>query len=130
MPGLPPRTDIGSFEIAGSRDHRDVYIYWQTIPTYLENGDNFTYQVVNVEESGKKVDLQPNESTKTYAKFKGLSSNNFKFEIVTTNCKGANKHKAVVYVPSESESKYSFFAFLINVEIRIMNLKNKFSDNL
>ncbi|XP_046745432.1 cytokine receptor-like isoform X2 [Diprion similis] len=103
LPGLPVKTDIGSFEIVAKTANRDVYIYWQSIPAYLENGDNFTYKIVSVEENGKKVNLQPQEKTKTYAKFKGIGVHSFRFEIVTANCKGENEHKAVVHVPSKLE---------------------------
>ncbi|XP_012253310.2 cytokine receptor [Athalia rosae] len=111
LPGQPPKTDVGSFEIAGNSGNRDVYIYWQTIPAWLENGDNFTYQVVHVEENGRSVDLQPHETTKTYAKFKAISFNSFRFEIVTTNCRGANRQKAVVHVPSQFEMPREPVAF-------------------
>ncbi|XP_046483327.1 uncharacterized protein dome isoform X2 [Neodiprion pinetum] len=103
LPGRPAKTDVGSFEIVAKSANRDVYIYWQSIPAYLENGDNFMYKIVNVEENGKKVNLQPQEQTKTYAKFKGISVHSFRFEIVTANCKGANEHKAVIHVPSKLE---------------------------
>jgi len=52
LPGAPPRTDIGSFEVFNHVDSRDVYIYWQTIPDYLQNGDEFGYKIVDAEENG------------------------------------------------------------------------------
>lgn len=103
LPGLPPRTDIGSFEIADNNGNRDVYLYWQAIPSYLENGDSFKYEVAHVEENSRKLSLSPNEITKTYAKFKGISFNSFRFEIVTTNVIGSNKKRAKIYVPSRLE---------------------------
>jgi hypothetical protein len=33
---------------------RDVYIYWQRIPKYLQNGDNFEYRIIQEEENGEK----------------------------------------------------------------------------
>ena len=105
VPGQPPKTDIGSFEIAENSASRDVYLYWQAIPQYLENGDNFRYEVVHVEESGRKVFLFPNETTRTYAKFNGISNNNYRFEIVSTNVVGANDERAKLFVPSQFKSK-------------------------
>lgn len=105
VPGRPPKTDIGSFEIAENSASRDVYLYWQTIPQYLENGDNFKYEIDRVEENGRNVSLVPNETTRTYAKFKGISINNYKFEIVTTNIVGINEERAKIFIPSRSQSK-------------------------
>ncbi|XP_031844734.2 cytokine receptor domeless isoform X1 [Nomia melanderi] len=103
VPGGPPKTDIGSFEVAENSASRDVYLYWQTIPDYLQNGDNFTYKIDHVEESGRKVSLVPNETTNTYAKFKGISFNSYRFEIVTKNVVGINKERAKIFVPSQYE---------------------------
>ena len=109
MPGLPPRVDIGSFEIVEHNANRDVYLYWQTIPPYFENGDNFTYKIVHVEENGRELFLLPNETTRAYAKFTGMSFNSYRFEIVTTNAVGANPETAKIFVPSQLNCKCSFF---------------------
>ncbi|KAL7307372.1 hypothetical protein TKK_0000559 [Trichogramma kaykai] len=103
VPGQPPITDFGSFEVTdGNNASRDVYLYWQSIPPYLENGDNFRYQVINVMENKRKVHLVPNETTRTYAKFRGLSmNNNYNFEIVSTNAVGALEIPANIFVPSK-----------------------------
>nr|XP_050852109.1 uncharacterized protein LOC127064705 [Vespula vulgaris]XP_050852110.1 uncharacterized protein LOC127064705 [Vespula vulgaris] len=103
LPALPPRTDIGSFEIAENNINRDIYLYWQAIPQYLENGDNFKYQIDYVEESGRKLALIPNETTRTYAKFKGISFNSYRFEIVATNIIGMSKERSKIFVPSKFE---------------------------
>jgi hypothetical protein len=58
VPGAVPKTDIGSFEVSGGLPNRDVYIYWQHIPDYLKNGDNFEYKIVSVEENGHKRFVQ------------------------------------------------------------------------
>ncbi|XP_076245773.1 cytokine receptor domeless [Calliopsis andreniformis] len=111
LPGRPPKTDIGSFEIAENSATRDVYLYWQDIPAYLKNGDNFTYEIDHVEENGRKLTLTPNETTTTYAKFKGISFNNYKFEIVSSNIVGANKDRAKIFVPSKYEIPREPIAF-------------------
>ncbi|XP_017766074.1 PREDICTED: cytokine receptor isoform X2 [Eufriesea mexicana] len=111
LPGRPPKTDIGSFEIAENSAGRDVYLYWQPIPQYLENGDNFKYEVDHVEENGRKLSLVPNETTRTYAKFKGISFNNYRFEIVSTNIVGTNKERAKIFVPSQYEIPHEPIAF-------------------
>ncbi|CAB0032240.1 unnamed protein product [Trichogramma brassicae] len=103
VPGQPPITDLGSFEVTdGNNASRDIYLYWQSIPAYLENGDHFRYQVINVMENKRKVHLVPNETTRTYAKFRGLSmNNNYNFEIVSTNDVGALEIPANIFVPSK-----------------------------
>ncbi|XP_012282204.1 uncharacterized protein LOC105700688 [Orussus abietinus] len=111
LPGLPPKTDIGSFEITENSANRDVYVYWQAIPPYQENGDNFKYQIAHVEENGRKLLLFPNETTRTYAKFKGISFNSFRFEIVSTNVVGSNKERAKIFVPSQLEIPHEPVAF-------------------
>nr|XP_003707987.1 PREDICTED: uncharacterized protein LOC100878272 [Megachile rotundata]XP_012151607.1 PREDICTED: uncharacterized protein LOC100878272 [Megachile rotundata] len=111
LPGHPPKTDIGSFEIAENSGSRDVYLYWQTIPDYLENGGNFRYEIDRVEENGRKLILWPNETTRTYAKFKGISFNNYRFEIASTNSVGASKERTKIFVPSQSEIPHEPIAF-------------------
>ncbi|KAK2586334.1 hypothetical protein KPH14_010628 [Odynerus spinipes] len=111
LPGLPPRTDIGSFEIAENNFNRDVYLYWQAIPQYLENGDNFKYHVDYVEESGRKLALVPNETTRTYAKFRGISFNSYHFEVVSTNVVGMSKERSKIFIPSQYEIPHEPIAF-------------------
>ncbi|KZC12905.1 Cytokine receptor [Dufourea novaeangliae] len=111
LPGRPPKTDIGSFEIAENSASRDVYLYWQAIPEYLQNGDDFKYEIDHVEENGRKLSLIPNETTKTYAKFKGISFNSYRFEIITTNIVGANKERARIFVPSQYAIPHEPIAF-------------------
>ena len=103
MPGLAPATDIGSFEIIENNGFRDVYLYWQTIPPYLENGNNFRYQIIRVEENGRKVSLQPSETTRTYAKFKGITLGNYQFEIATSNEVGQSKNSSKIFIASRTD---------------------------
>ncbi|XP_012522473.1 uncharacterized protein LOC105828601 [Monomorium pharaonis] len=103
LPGAAPRTDVGSFEIAENNGNRDVYLYWQAIPQNQENGDNFKYQIIHVEENGRKVAVTPSETTRTYAKLKGISLNSYRFEIVSTNEVGASNDRARIYVPKQQE---------------------------
>lgn len=53
VPGASPKTDIGSFEILSELQRRDVYIYWQQIPEFYHNGDNFDYKIVVDDDSGE-----------------------------------------------------------------------------
>jgi hypothetical protein len=53
--------------------------------------------------------LTPNETTNAYAKFKGISFNSFRFKIVAANKEGYSKDVSEVYVPSKTESKYSYY---------------------
>lgn len=57
--------------------------------------------------------LTPNETTNAYAKFRGISFNSFRFQIVAANKEGYSKDVSEVYVPSKTESKYSFFNFIL-----------------
>jgi hypothetical protein len=58
VPGASPKTDIGSFEILSELQKRDIYIYWQQIPEYHHNGDNFDYKIVVDDESGEAQYVQ------------------------------------------------------------------------
>ncbi|XP_011695047.1 PREDICTED: cytokine receptor isoform X2 [Wasmannia auropunctata] len=111
LPGAAPRTDIGSFEIAENNGNRDVYLYWQAIPHNQENGDNFKYQIIHVEENGQNVSLTPSETTRTYAKLKGISFHSYLFEIISTNEVGANSNRARIYVPNHQEIPHELIAF-------------------
>ncbi|KYN30898.1 Cytokine receptor [Trachymyrmex septentrionalis] len=111
LPSAAPRTDIGSFEIAENNGNRDVYLYWQAIPQNQENGDNFKYQIIHVEENGQKVALTPSETTRTYAKLKGITLNSYLFEIISTNEVGANNSRARIYVPNQKEIPHEPIAF-------------------
>jgi hypothetical protein len=55
VPGASPKTDVGSFEILSESPRRDVYIYWQQIPEWFHNGDNFDYKIVQEDESGEPL---------------------------------------------------------------------------
>lgn len=104
IPGAAPKTDMGSFEVIGAKTSRDIYVYWQQIPENLYNGDNFEYRVISVEEDGSKRNLNANETTKAYAKFKGLSQNSYHFKIVSTNQEGYSHDFSEVFVPSQWKS--------------------------
>ncbi|XP_053977661.1 uncharacterized protein LOC128875796 [Hylaeus volcanicus] len=110
LPGRPPKTDIGSFEIAENSANRDVYLYWQAIPSYLENGVNFRYEIRHVKENGRKLSLLPNETTTTYIKVK-VSLYSHTFEVIAKNIVGANKERATIFVPSRSETPREPIAF-------------------
>lgn len=108
MPGQSPRADVGCFEVTENNMNRDVYLYWQSIPAYLENGNNFRYQVSRVEENGQRVYLAPNETTRTYAKFRGLGHHSsYRFEIVASNEVGILDKPARIFVPSRNYRKFN-----------------------
>ncbi|XP_011502285.1 PREDICTED: cytokine receptor [Ceratosolen solmsi marchali] len=101
VPSQSPRTDVGSFEVSENNINRDVYLYWQSIPAHLENGNNFRYQVIHVEENGQRIGIAPNEITRTYAKFRGLAHHSsYHFEIVSSNDVGIFDKPTKVFVPS------------------------------
>ncbi|KAL1131326.1 hypothetical protein AAG570_010944 [Ranatra chinensis] len=55
VPSRPPKTDIGSYRVQSHHlGGRNLIIYWQRIPQYLENGDNIHYKVIEVKENGIK----------------------------------------------------------------------------
>lgn len=105
VPEYPPRTDIGSFEIVTSKDNtsecRDVYVYWQQIPEYYKNGEDFNYTVTV--EGDTKGFLQPTEVSNAYAKFTGLKAQkNYTFNIWSRNKRGLSNKKSTVMVPAKS----------------------------
>jgi len=70
-----------------------------------ENSNKFKYRVNHVEVSDYKIILEPIEITQTYAKFKGLSFNKYRFEIVSENEVGISKNYTEIIVPSRNESE-------------------------
>ncbi|KAK4871636.1 hypothetical protein RN001_015760 [Aquatica leii] len=103
LPGRPPVTNIGSFEVVSSGNtlnQREVFIYWQQIPQSLANGPNFTYAV---EVIGRN-DIELVEVTDAYAKFRNLSVyESYTFDIWSQNSVGRSKEKSVVVVPSQTQ---------------------------
>ncbi|XP_046405869.1 cytokine receptor-like isoform X2 [Ischnura elegans] len=100
IPGAPPKVDMGSFEVDGGGPSRDVYIYWQEIPDYMQNGPEFQYAIKEIRQNGQLNALVPNEVTRAYAKFKGLTLNNYTFTVVSKNREGLSIESSQVYVPS------------------------------
>jgi len=76
------------------------------IQEYHENGNKFKYWVNHVEENDHKIVLEPIEMTNTYAKFKGLSFNKYRFKIVSKNEIGISKNYTEIIVPSRDRSEY------------------------
>ncbi|KAK7792052.1 hypothetical protein R5R35_014563 [Gryllus longicercus] len=102
VPGAPPETVIGSFEVIPDAGTRDVYVYWRQVPPTLHNGDKFDYKVISVKENGIERYLEYNHSS-AYAKFKGLTYNTYEFSIVSTNIVGDSLTKSVVHVPTKED---------------------------
>ncbi|XP_066909365.1 cytokine receptor [Halyomorpha halys] len=50
VPGMSPKTDVGSFECKAQETFRNIYIYWQQIPQYEENGEDLEYKILRIEE--------------------------------------------------------------------------------
>ena len=44
-PTVAPLTTLGMFEVEETKLHRDVFVSWQTIDPWQENGPDFTYEV-------------------------------------------------------------------------------------
>ncbi|XP_059488717.1 cytokine receptor isoform X2 [Neocloeon triangulifer] len=101
-PGASPKTDTGSFEILGDLHRRDIYIYWQHIPEYYHNGDNFDYKIVQEDENGDSLTLTPSETTVSFAKIKGLSHHMHKFKIYASNSVGQSLNPSIITIPSHS----------------------------
>lgn len=104
-PFSPPLTTIGSFEIVSTkgRDFRDVNIYWQELPEYMENGNDFKYKILTVEENGVVVNISPYSVTKYCASFKNLTYNHYRFTVVSWNRLGRSKNYSEVIVPAGDE---------------------------
>lgn len=97
-PKYPPKTDIGSFQIEkGRQGKRNVYIYWQQVPEFHYNGANFSYAVTLVNpNTNLEVSVQPNELTKTYAKFNNLEDFEYTFKIYSVNAKGKSGASEII----------------------------------
>ncbi|KAF6217165.1 hypothetical protein GE061_001519 [Apolygus lucorum] len=109
VPGTPPRTCPGAFEIRSSSvAYRDIYIYWQQIPNHLENGDNFEYKISEVvmhgEDGPELINLSPTYVTKTYALFSNMLSYRYDFSIVSSNVMGYSETSSKITVPSKENT--------------------------
>lgn len=52
-PFIPPRTDVSSFYIGPTET--TVRLYWHQLPTYMENGPNFTYAITKIKRDGNQM---------------------------------------------------------------------------
>lgn len=107
LPGKGPRVDVGSFEIVDDGPlKREVYIYWQTIPQILENGNSFKYQIASIKEDGniindEIINERPIELTRTYARFDKLNFGEYHIGINATNQIGSHPTTAWITIPSK-----------------------------
>lgn len=107
IPGAPPKTNIGSFEIVSSGgnslNNTDVYVYWQQIPEDIKNGQDFSYRIGHVQ-GGETRYIKPDEMTNAYAKFNNLSvAESHTFRIWSQNSAGQSERESTVYVPKQAE---------------------------
>lgn len=110
LPGTPPTTVSGSFEVVNRLTQRDIIVYWQYVPDHMKNGENVTYRVSVAREGGRSYTrtgssvIMPDETSNTYAKFNGLLSNSsYVFTVVTANEMGVSRNVSHVYVPAYNE---------------------------
>ncbi|XP_073835729.1 cytokine receptor domeless [Musca autumnalis] len=82
-PQRPPRMDAGSFYINSAETM--VTIYWEELPTYEYNGDNFTYAIRSVRRDGQLIDLKPLRLEHNLAVFPWSKSSHYEFEIGSRN---------------------------------------------
>jgi len=71
-----------------------------------ENGNKFKYWVNYMKENNYGTFLQLIETTKTYAKFEGLSFNKYRFEIYSENEIDISNNYTEIIVPNRDESEY------------------------
>ena len=105
IPGAPPATNKGSFEIVScegerKRQCRNVFVYWQQIPNEIRNGENLSY-IVTVNDTSIVME----EKTNSYAKFKNLVyDRSYKFSISSKNAVGISTRESIVIVPTEGQT--------------------------
>lgn len=132
VPGMPPKTDIGSFESlprAHDPDHRIIYVYWQQIPQWQENGENFGYNISSIEEIVNGQPILRNETPeidRTRATFERMSYNAYIFKIVSFNKEGRSKDYSTILVPSKAKSKYLTISSILPLisQNKIFSYKN------
>ncbi|XP_066903287.1 cytokine receptor, partial [Halyomorpha halys] len=108
VPGMSPKTDVGSFECKAQETFRNIYIYWQQIPQYEENGEDLEYKILRIKEliGSKWIErnVWPSAVTKTYAFFTMMSFNRYNFTIAASNKEGISRETSHVVVPSIHQS--------------------------
>lgn len=103
LPARPPAVNIGSFDslIVGSK--RKVYMYWQQIERYEENGDDFTYKLVYAQTDTEQITLKPTHVTKSYMIFDEFTLDRVKLHIKSYNSMGYSNGESVMIIPDSKE---------------------------
>ncbi|XP_077286127.1 cytokine receptor domeless [Arctopsyche grandis] len=103
LPDRAPQTDIGSFESITELETRKVFICWQQIEKYEENGENFTYQIVNAKVGGKPKYLNASVVNKAYMVFDKLSLDKVEITIKSCNSVGHSEDQTHMIIPAQKE---------------------------
>uniref|UniRef100_A0A1I8MKL2 Fibronectin type-III domain-containing protein n=1 Tax=Musca domestica TaxID=7370 RepID=A0A1I8MKL2_MUSDO len=82
-PQRPPRMDAGSFYINSAETM--VTVYWEELPAFEYNGDNFSYVIRSVRRDGNLIDLKPSVLDHNLAVFPWRKTSHYEFEIVSHN---------------------------------------------
>ncbi|XP_061392662.1 cytokine receptor [Musca vetustissima] len=85
-PQRPPRMDPGSFYINSAETM--VTVYWEELPTFEYNGDNFTYVVRSIRRDGNFIDLRPITMEHNLAVFPWRKTSRYEFDIGSRNHMG------------------------------------------
>lgn len=103
LPDRAPQTDIGSFESITELETRKVFICWRQIEKYEENGENFTYEIVDAKIGGKPKLLNPSLINKAYMMFEKLPLDKVEITIKSSNSVGRSEEQAHVIIPAQKE---------------------------
>lgn len=106
IPDCPPKTTSGCFEIESTKRHsREVYVYWQKIMDYQQNGEHFEYKVEVLGCSNVQHEIG---KPKTYAKFSNLPKKDCTINIWSENEKGRSLENTTIVVPEISKYLYTY----------------------
>lgn len=111
IPDGPPRTNIGSFEhLSYSNDSkRNIKIYWSEISDEYQNGKDFQYVVVKVEDT--HVDKR--STTENFMVFNNLSPDkSYLFKIWAQNDIGLSRDYSIIRVPKQSDCPHRPTGFI------------------
>ncbi|XP_037071252.1 uncharacterized protein LOC119092394 [Pollicipes pollicipes] len=105
VPSEAPQVDAASFQLVGTADSRDVYVYWRQIATRHQNGANFTYCVSALTASGARSGPAPDLVTAAYAGFRRVGLGRLRFRVAACNAEGESEEAAELTVPARNETE-------------------------
>lgn len=111
IPSRPPETTAGAFVRAPFSTRRMISVYWKQLEEYEENGANFTYKVLVLQNSHSRIIYPEKNKSLSYIDINSATMNPIYITIWSRNINGSSLNSSHLYIPAESEMLNSVKSF-------------------